>query len=144
MDSTVQLFPASDQSPVHYDRPPTYDGMVVEKDVLVPMRDGVKLAVDIYRADTTEKLPALLAFSIYNKDLQGPDVAASLPPQPAWSSLWAGLLEAGDTKFLVSRGYIHVIGSPRHCRHSRHGRRYGPGSWRRAIPNSSCRVATSM
>jgi uncharacterized protein len=113
MDSTVELLPASDQSPVHYDRPPTYDGMVVEKDVLVAMRDGVKLAVDIYRPDTAEKLPALLAFSIYNKDLQGPDVAAALPPQPAWSSLWAGLLEAGDTKFLVSRGYIHVIGSPR-------------------------------
>jgi uncharacterized protein len=27
--------------------------------------------------------------------------------------LWAGLLEAGDTKFFVSRGYVHVIGSPR-------------------------------
>src|SRR5437870_6242266 len=113
MDPAIELLPASDQSPVRYDRPPTYDGMVIEKDVLVPMRDGVKLAVDIYRPNTTEKLPALLAFSIYNKDLQGPDVAAALPPQPAWSSLWAGLLEAGDTKFFVSRGYIHVIGSPR-------------------------------
>jgi hypothetical protein len=27
--------------------------------------------------------------------------------------MWAGLLEAGDTKFFVSRGYVHVIGSPR-------------------------------
>jgi len=112
-DFAIELLPACDQSPVRYDRAPIYDGMVVEKDVLVPMRDGVKLAVDIYRPNTTEKLPALLAFSIYNKDLQGPDVAAALPPQPAWSSLWAGLLEAGDTKFFVSRGYIHVIGSPR-------------------------------
>ena len=112
-DFATELLPASDQSPVRYDRAPTHDGMVVEKDVIVPMRDGVKLAVDIYRPNTSEKLPALLAFSIYNKDLQGPDVAAALPPQPAWSSLWAGLLEAGDTKFFVSRGYIHVIGSPR-------------------------------
>ena len=112
-DFATELLPASDQSPVRYDRAPTHDGMVVEKDVLVPMRDGVKLAVDIYRPNTTEKLPALLAFSIYNKDLQGPDVAAALPPQPAWSSLWAGLLEAGDTRFFVSRGYIRVIGSPR-------------------------------
>ncbi|HEX4239345.1 MAG TPA: CocE/NonD family hydrolase, partial [Xanthobacteraceae bacterium] len=79
----------------------------------VPMRDGVNLSVDIYRPDTKEKLPALLAFAIYNKDLQGPDVAATLPPQPAWSSLWSGPLEAGDTKFFVSRGYVHVIGSPR-------------------------------
>src|SRR5436189_2815316 len=113
MDFEGELLPASDQSPVRYDRAPSYDGIVAEKYVLVPMRDGVKLAVDIYRPDTNEKLPALLAFSSYNKDLQGPDVAAALPPQPAWSSLWAGPLEAGDTKFFVSRGYIHVIGSPR-------------------------------
>ena len=87
--------------------------MIAEKDVAVPMRDGVNLSIDIYRPDTAEKFPALLAFSIYNKDLQGPDVAKTLPPQPAWSSLWAGLLEAGDTKFFVSRGYVHIIGSPR-------------------------------
>ena len=74
------------------------------------MRDGVKICVDIYRPDTTEKLPALLAFAIYNKDFQGPDVAEALPPQPAWSPLWTGPLEAGDTHFLVSRGYVHVIG----------------------------------
>jgi predicted acyl esterase len=107
------LSPSGDRLPVSYDREPTYQGMIAEKDVAVPMRDGVNLSVDIYRPDTTEKLAALLAFSIYNKDLQGPDVAKALPPQPAWSSLWAGLLEAGDTKFLVSRGYIHIIGSPR-------------------------------
>ena len=77
------------------------------------MRDGVNLSVDIYRPDDGGKFPALLAFAIYNKDLQGPDVANALPPQPAWSSLWAGPLEAGDTKFFVSRGYVHVIGSPR-------------------------------
>ena len=87
--------------------------MIAERDVAVPMRDGVKLSIDIYRADSSERFPALLAFSIYNKDLQGPDVANALPPQPAWSSLWAGLLEGGDTKFFVSRGYVHVIGSPR-------------------------------
>jgi uncharacterized protein len=107
------LLQTSDQPPVIYDRQPSHETMIVEKDVLVPMRDGVKIAIDIYRPDTSERLPALLAFSIYNKDLQGPDVAATLPPQPAWSSLWAGLLEAGDTRFFVTRGYIHVIGSPR-------------------------------
>jgi putative CocE/NonD family hydrolase len=113
MNPQDALSAAGDRPPLAYDRAPTYHGMIAERDVAVPMRDGVKLAVDIYRPDTSEKLPVLLAFSIYNKDLQGPDVAAALPPQPAWSSLWAGLLEAGDTKFFVSRGYIHVIGSPR-------------------------------
>ena len=35
------------------------------------MRDGVKIAIDVYRPDATERLPALLAFSIYNKDKEG-------------------------------------------------------------------------
>ena len=104
---------SGDRPPVSYDRAPTFTGLIAEKDVAVPMRDGVNLSVDIYRPDDGGKFPALLAFSIYNKDLQGPDLAKALPPQPAWSSLWAGLLEAGDTKFLVSRGYVHIIGSPR-------------------------------
>jgi putative CocE/NonD family hydrolase len=104
---------SGDRAPVNYDRAPTYAGMIAEKDVAVPMRDGVNLSVDVYRPNVEGRFPALLAFSIYNKDLQGPDVAAALPPQPAWSSLWAGPLEAGDTKFFVARGYVHIIGSPR-------------------------------
>ena len=87
--------------------------MLAERDVLVPMRDGVQLCVDVYRPDTDRPLPALLAFAIYNKELQGPEVAATLPPQPAWSSLWSGPLEAGDTRFFISRGYVHVVGMPR-------------------------------
>jgi uncharacterized protein len=111
--SAIGLPAASDSPPGNYDRTPSDHGMIAERDVAVPMRDGVSLSIDIYRPDSAEKFPALLAFSIYNKDLQGPDVAKTLPPQPAWSSLWAGLLEAGDTKFFVSRGYVHIIGSPR-------------------------------
>jgi uncharacterized protein len=112
-DSLSAVLSSSESPPSDYDRAPTYQKMVADKDVYVPMRDGVKLCVDIYRPDTTEKLPALLAFAIYNKDFQGPNVARELPPQPAWTPLWTGPLEAGDTHFLVSRGYVHVIGGPR-------------------------------
>ena len=104
---------SSEAPPTEYDRAPTYARMIRETDVTVPMRDGVNICIDIYRPDATEKLPALLAFAIYNKDFQGPEVAEKLPPQPAWTPLWTGPLEAGDTHFLISRGYIHVIGSPR-------------------------------
>src|SRR4051794_15694597 len=107
------LFASGESPPADYDRAPVYDKMLRERDVIVPMRDGIKLCVDVYRPDTSEKLPALLAFAIYNKDFQGPDVAEELPPQPAWTPLWTGPLEAGDTHFFVSRGYVHVIGSPR-------------------------------
>ena len=101
---------AADSPPADYGRPPTYQKMISELDVTVAMRDGVKLCVDVYRPATDDKLPALLAFAIYNKDFQGPDVATALPPQPAWTPLWTGPQEAGDTHFLTSRGYVHVIG----------------------------------
>jgi putative CocE/NonD family hydrolase len=104
---------AGDRPPVDYEREPTYPGLVAERDVMVPMRDGVKIAVDVFRPDTAEKLPALLALAIHNKDLQGPDLARAGGTQPAWSTLWTGPAEAGDTRFLVSRGYVHVIGNPR-------------------------------
>lgn len=104
---------SGETSPVAYDREPAYDGMIAERDVAVPMRDGVRLSVDVYRPETEDPVPALLAFAIYNKDLQGPDAARALPPQPAWAPLWTGPLEAGDTRFFVARGYAHVIGMPR-------------------------------
>ena len=107
------LLMSSEAPPNDYDRAPSFAGMIRDTDVYVSMRDGVKICVDIYRPDTQEKLPTLLAFAIYNKDFQGPDVAQELPPQPAWTPLWTGPLEAGDSHFLVSRGYVHVIGSPR-------------------------------
>ncbi len=91
-----------------------YDRMIQERDVMVPMRDGVHLCVDIYRPDAVgKKLPAILSIAFHNKDLQSPEVAKALPPQPAWSTLWMGPIEAGDTDYIVSSGYIHVIGNPR-------------------------------
>ncbi len=102
-----------ERPPGGYDRTPEYDDLVAERDVRVRMRDGVELCIDIFRPDTDVPLPTLLAFAIYNKDLQRPEVAGAVPPQPSWSSAWCGPQEAGDTRFLVSRGYIHVIGMPR-------------------------------
>ena len=37
---------------------------------LIPMRDGIHLAADIYRPDAEGKFPALLALCVYGKDLQ--------------------------------------------------------------------------
>ena len=39
--------------------------MIVDKDVWVTMRDGVRIPVDIYRPDAPGKFPALLAMSVY-------------------------------------------------------------------------------
>lgn len=57
-----QLF---DAPPAEYDREPTYDNFVSERDIPVAMRDGVKLCVDIYRPESNEKFPALLAARLW-------------------------------------------------------------------------------
>jgi hypothetical protein len=70
--------------------------------VLVPMRDGVRIAIDIYRPRSADKLPALLAFSIHNKDLQVPELAEATLTHPAWSMLWTGpeaAVEKSESEF---------------------------------------------
>jgi hypothetical protein len=108
---TDSLIGDAGDPPTLYDRP-AQNGITSERDVMVAMRDGVRVAVDIYRPDVPGRFPALLALGVHNKEIQGPDYYAGLA-QPAWSSMWTGHMEAGDTRFFVSRGYVHVVGSPR-------------------------------
>ena len=87
--------------------------MIEERDLMVTMRDGVKLAIDVYRPDAESRYPVLYAAALHNKDLQGPDIADVLPPQPAHAPLWFGPIEAGDTRRFIAEGYVHVIAQPR-------------------------------
>ena len=84
-------------------RSKTENEIVVERDVMVAMRDGVRLATDIYRparngSAVAEKLPVILERTPYGK-LQTsrsevdagmatprlrPDVATSCAPQSWW------------------------------------------------------------
>jgi uncharacterized protein len=87
-------------------------GMKIEKDVYITMRDGVRLAVNIYRPNAPGKFPALLAIGGYGKELQ----EELIPPQPLnKSAVWDGNIEAGETPDIVARGYVHVIGDLRGC-----------------------------
>jgi len=99
--------------PPFYNRPDAPYKLIWERDVMVPMRDGVKLCADIYRPSTREKVPALLAFGPHNKELQTPDICDAFGPSPAWSPTWNGAQESGDTRYFVSRGYAHVIANYR-------------------------------
>jgi putative CocE/NonD family hydrolase len=89
------------------------EAMIEERDIIVAMRDGTRLAVDVYRPDQPGKYPVLYAAALHNKDLQGPDIADILPPQPAHAPLWFGPIEAGDTRRFIANGYVHVIAQPR-------------------------------
>jgi len=83
-------FPESDLSkPLH--------GVIVEKDIFVRMRDGVHVAVDVYRPDSPEKFPALYASSPYQKDL------VYLPTVPTFHCR-----ETNDIGWFVQRGYVYV------------------------------------
>lgn len=90
-------------------------GIKAERDVYVRMRDGVRLAVNIYRPDAQGKFPALLGMSGYGKD----EMEVLMPPQPLnKSAVWDGNIEAGDFNDIVPRGYVHVIGDIRGTGHS--------------------------
>jgi len=108
-----ELLGSSHQPHCEYERAPVCEGIVCDKDVVVPMRDGAQLVIDVYRPAMEGSFPALLAFGGHSKDIQGSEIPKEFPPQPSWSTLWVGHMEAGDTRFFVSRGYVHVIGSPR-------------------------------
>ena len=101
-------------APGPYQVPVRYTGeMIIERDVEVTMRDGVRLYVDIYRPDTTDKLPALLSLGPHNKDYMRPELTDECGAQPAWSSVWNGMSESGDNRYLISRGYVHVVSNLR-------------------------------
>ena len=42
--------------------------ILIEKNVMVPMRDGVQLATDVYRLDGEAPAPVLLTRTPYNKE----------------------------------------------------------------------------
>ena len=96
--------PARAQPPQVSVRPPEF-GVIVEKNVLVPMRDGVHLAIDIYRPARDGKpapgrFPTLLTRTPYDKN--GAD---------------------GEGRYYAERGYVVVANDVR-------GRYASEGTWR--------------
>ena len=73
--------------------------VTVEKDVMIPMRDGVMIAANVYRPDAPGRFPALHAADSYQKDLVG-----LVPTVPIFHCV-----EVNDIEWFVSRGYALVI-----------------------------------
>jgi len=99
--NTPEASSTPDTSPLYPEeivRPPLPPSRVkLDYNVYVTMRDGIKLAVDIYRPEAEGRYPGLLSMSPYIKEIQ------QQPPELSHS------IEAGDTGFFVSMGYVHVI-----------------------------------
>jgi hypothetical protein len=85
---------------------PAYS-VLFEEDVWVTMRDGVRLAVDVYRPKAEGRFPGIMSFSPYGKESQklptGPEY------QPSDYIRGTGGHECGEQGYFVSRGYVQVI-----------------------------------
>ena len=80
--------------------------IIIEKDVMVPMRDGVKLAANIYRPNKPGKFPVIMSFTSFTKDIFG------------WGKTWgvyhhriseATSFESADPGFWVPEGYVVIL-----------------------------------
>ena len=94
---------------------PPPEGIITEKDVLVQMRDGIKLGVNIYRPDKSGKFPVIMSFSPYGKDESLQEWSEKLKSFSE-AGMNIGTLrvsqltpfEAPDPAFWVSNGYVVI------------------------------------
>ncbi len=81
---------------------------VIDQKVMVPMRDGIRLATDIYRPKGIEKVPIIFSRTPYNFNSWGDGEQRTRTAQRALS--------------VVKRGYAYVVQNER-------GRYYSEGEW---------------
>ena len=64
--------------------------LIVEKDVRIPMRDGTLLYADVFRPETSERVPAIMNIGVYQKDkLWAPpaDLGEAANPHMNWETV---------------------------------------------------------
>ena len=87
--------------------------VILERDIRIPVSDGVEIDTDLFRPDSKEKFPALLSISPYCKELQSDQIW----PRAMGTTFIRGAndasIEAGPIDFFVRRGYVRIIASVR-------------------------------
>ena len=81
---------------------------IVDQKVMMPMRDGIRLATDIYRPKTSEKVPIVFSRTPYNFNSWGDGEQRTRTAQRAYEA--------------VKRGYAYVVQNER-------GRYFSEGEW---------------
>lgn len=100
--------------------PPEYslrreNGLVIERNIKVKLRDGVTIYVDVYRPDGRlgeKNLAPLVGWSPYGKHTVGRTYALESGVKPEWVSKYAGF-ETVDPLYWCPRGYAVVYADPR-------------------------------
>jgi predicted acyl esterase len=106
------IFASFDPSPRSF----SDDGMAIQFNQDVPMRDGVRLRADIFRpldARPDQRLPVVLAITPYGK--QNPFDVSAFPPSRDFDPGFNGVLmskytvfEGSDPVFWTKRGFAYV------------------------------------
>jgi predicted acyl esterase len=89
-------------------------GIIAERNIRIPMSDGIKIVVDVFRPDVNnKKFPALVAMSAFNKDMQSARVWPAASRSRRIGGVADASVEAGPIDFFVKRGYVYIIGGVR-------------------------------
>jgi uncharacterized protein len=81
--------------------------ILVERNQVIPVSDGIRLLADVFRPRSAGKFPALLMISPYDRAQQAMEMV------PTGFGGNRGSLEVGDFNFFVRRGYAFVIANLR-------------------------------
>jgi putative CocE/NonD family hydrolase len=89
-----------------------YD-IIVERNVAIPISDGINIDSDVFRPKSDNKFPALLSIAPYSKELQTTRVWPRGMSTSMVHGSGDGVIEAGPMEFFVRRGYVHIVASTR-------------------------------
>jgi predicted acyl esterase len=82
-------------------RPPLSPGIRLQENVYFTMRDGIKIATDVYLPEAEGKYPAILSLAPYRKE------------SAAGSPLKGYHTEGGNPHYFVPKGYVMVVATCR-------------------------------
>ena len=110
---TPGIDPAVRNYPGLNPRQQTVDGLVIDYDVALTLRDGTRIYTDIYRpADAAGPLPAIVLWSAYGKHYRWPRPVLARCTDNAEISDYAPI-EAKDPAVWCPAGYAIVVPDPR-------------------------------
>ena len=75
-----------------------YD-IIEDRNVYIPMRDGVRINVDVFRPDGKGRYPALLAISAFSKEIQSRRIWPAASRSRRINGTPDAAIEAGPTDF---------------------------------------------
>jgi uncharacterized protein len=87
--------------------------IISHRNVLVKMRDGIRVNVNIFRPDSDEKFPALVALAPFHLDYQEDYIWPSAARSGRIKGTPTANVESIPRDFFVRRGYVKVVGSTR-------------------------------